>query len=528
MLSNKSFYPTPKKLIKRMWDKINHNTISNVLEPSAGKGDILDFIVKEQHCYYNISCIEKDYDLRSVLIGKSYKVIDSDFLTYSGLDKFDLIIMNPPFDEGHKHLLKAIDILYSGQIVCLLNSETIKNSHTNIRKSLVHKLKELNADIEYISDAFVDAERKTKVEIALIYIKIARNIENDLFEKCTDKVHETILNIDDEEKSIASRNNISFIVEEYNALLNKGMEIIVYFYTNKRLLGNALILDTPCTDRTYSHDRNPDLNALMNAFISNTRKAYWIKVLDLEEVKKRMTKNERDKFYKQIETQSSMDFTENNIREFILKLVGNYQDILNKAVADLFDTFTQQFAYYDECKTNIHYFNGWKTNKSFYCNDRVIIPYNQFRTYEHPFYGYKGLRVSYDFEQALNDIDLVMNYFTCEKDFIPMKEAIEKAFVDGNMRNIESSHFIINLYKKGTMHLKFRNAGTLRRFNLIACKHKKWLPVDYGQKKYATMNKEEKDIVESFEGKDNYNKNVGMIEYVKKESMKMLETGGLL
>ena len=27
--------------------------------------------------------------------------------------------MNPPFDNGDKHLLKAIDIMYNGQIVCL-------------------------------------------------------------------------------------------------------------------------------------------------------------------------------------------------------------------------------------------------------------------------------------------------------------------------------------------------------------------------------------------------------------------------
>jgi len=521
-----TFYPTPKKLISKMWSKIDHNTISNMLEPSAGKGDILDYI-KEQYRYNgtcNMSCIEKDYDLRSVLIGKSYKVIDTDFLTYAGLDKFDLIIMNPPFDNGHKHLLKAIDILYSGQIVCLLNSETIKNPHSNMRRTLVQKLKELNASIEYIKDAFVDAERKTKVEVALIYIKVEKNIEDDLFDKCTDKAKTVNVKIDDEEKSLASRNNVSFIVEEYNALLNKGMEIIVYFYTNKRLIGDTLILDTPCSEKTYSHSSGPNLNALINDFITNIRKSYWIKVLDLDEVKKRMTKNEKDKFYKQIEIQSSMDFTENNIREFILKLVGNYQDILNKAVADLFDTFTTQYSYWEECKTNIHYFNGWKTNKSFYVNNKVIIPYRLYSTYSHPFYSYSGaLKISSDFEQALNDIDLVMNYFTYEKDFVSMKDAIEKAFIDGTMRNIESSHFIISLYKKGTMHLKFRNDGTLRRFNIIACKYKKWLPEDYGQKKYTDMDVEEKEIVKSFEGKEVYNKNVGMIEYVKNENAKLLE-----
>jgi hypothetical protein len=62
MLLNKSFYPTPKKLIAKMWSKIDHNDISNILEPSAGKGDILDYI-KEQCSYrgaFHMSCIEKE------------------------------------------------------------------------------------------------------------------------------------------------------------------------------------------------------------------------------------------------------------------------------------------------------------------------------------------------------------------------------------------------------------------------------------------------------------------------------------
>ena len=40
--------------------------------------------------------------------------------------------MNPPFSEGDKHLLKAINIMKNGgQIVCILNAETIKNPYSN-------------------------------------------------------------------------------------------------------------------------------------------------------------------------------------------------------------------------------------------------------------------------------------------------------------------------------------------------------------------------------------------------------------
>src|SRR5690606_35774501 len=111
----------------------------------------------------------------------------SDFLAYAGQDQFDLILMNPPFANGHKHLLKAIEIMYSGQIVCVLNAQTIKNPHSRGRQDLVRILEELDADIEYIQDAFKDAENPTGVEVALISIEIVRQIETDYFTDSDDK-----------------------------------------------------------------------------------------------------------------------------------------------------------------------------------------------------------------------------------------------------------------------------------------------------------------------------------------------------
>ena len=105
---NKNFYPTPEHLIRKMCEKVNFNPIQYILEPSAGKGDIVDYLQKK---YYerDFSLIEKDENLLAILKAKcqehnKMKVIDSDFLTYPGGDLFDLIIMNPPFDDGEKHL----------------------------------------------------------------------------------------------------------------------------------------------------------------------------------------------------------------------------------------------------------------------------------------------------------------------------------------------------------------------------------------------------------------------------------------
>lgn len=68
----KDFYPTNRELINKMITGVKLHKIHTVLEPSAGKGDIIDALKENLAFRYNdeIDCIEINPDLRSVLIGK--------------------------------------------------------------------------------------------------------------------------------------------------------------------------------------------------------------------------------------------------------------------------------------------------------------------------------------------------------------------------------------------------------------------------------------------------------------------------
>ena len=86
------FYPTPKKLIDKMLEGTDLSMVFSILEPSAGKGDIVEALDQMQgHNYgrnytrlkFDIDCIEVDRDLRSVLEGKEFRVVASNFLQYS-------------------------------------------------------------------------------------------------------------------------------------------------------------------------------------------------------------------------------------------------------------------------------------------------------------------------------------------------------------------------------------------------------------------------------------------------------------
>lgn len=66
------FYPTPEKIVNRMFDKVKWDYVETILEPSAGKGDILKGLAtarirKQQRDRLSIDCIEIDPNLRAIL-----------------------------------------------------------------------------------------------------------------------------------------------------------------------------------------------------------------------------------------------------------------------------------------------------------------------------------------------------------------------------------------------------------------------------------------------------------------------------
>jgi len=510
--NNKNFYPTPSKLAGRMIAKVKGNP-AKILEPSAGKGDLIEYYTKatDQHSRYglDISAIEIDNDLQATLRGNRIKVIDSDFLAFAGMDKFDLIIANPPFDEGDLHLLKAIDIMYRGQIVFLLNAETIRNPYTNTRKELVKKLSDLNAVFEYHEGAFKDAERPTGVEVVIVYINIERQVEDDLFAGATDRtspVHPTIEN----DNEITTRRAVDDLVAEYNQVINIGLETITAYFKNYRKIWKYIGLNNE-PDK-YQRDQDDNLTTKMqnqvNSMLIAVRTDFWRRTLDLPEVKKRLTESKRNEFEEQITKSCDLDFTASNIRQFILNLIGGYEKTITEAVLDIFDMFTKRHCFsdglYDE---NVHYFNGWKTNKAFKVNRRVIIPI--YGSFDKAFTDYRGWKLNYKAASTLNDIDTVMSYFDGMKDYYSMSRAIDAAFETGKTTRIKSDYFTVNCYRKGTIHLTFNDEDILRRFNVVACKGKTWLPHDYGKKPYDAMDTEEREVVNQFEGAMSYAANCG-------------------
>jgi hypothetical protein len=537
IIGNKDFYPTPSHLIQKMLSKIDFRMISNVLEPSAGSGNIVDAVVdkfKYSHSNYNkgakwdIDCIEIDENLRYILQGKNYRVIQDDFLTFNTYKRYDLIVANFPFSEDDKHLHKALDIQErtGGYIVCLINADTLRNPFSNSRKDLLRRLEENNAVIEYIENAFMDAERKTSVTVALITINISEkesisNIYNDLKKDYTNREEKEYNNND-----IVTNDFVKSIVQQFNFEVELGMKLINEFnFMSSKML------------KTFKKEHNSDsvlsLNfneydgkkVTLNEFIQKIRLKYWTTLFENKSFTGLLTSNLSNEYKEKVQELLDYDFSEYNIYSIKLEMNKNMLQGAEKSILNLFEKYSNKYHWFDECSKNVHYYNGWRTNKSYVVGKKVIVPCKIYITNDSKYVDCE--RVLYkkiDGEiESLIDTEKCFNYLDGGiTEDISIQEALSHAAEIGQTSKIKCKYFNLTFYKKGTVHIEFTNLDLLQKFNLYGSQRMNWLPPCYGKKAYKDMTTEEKTVIDDFEGEQSYNKVMANKEYYIVETSKLL------
>lgn len=560
------FYPTPPALAEKLLSGIEWETVENVLEPQAGKGNIVRAAVEKYAALrgygdrrLHVDCVEIDPYLRSILqyefcgprMGelcerihqleekKEYdceihryrelpadeaaeykalkreqelrhrldlRIVHDDFHTFQSRKHYDLIAMNPPFADGDAHLLKAIALQCrgGGMIRCILNAETVRNPYTNRRRFLVGKLREMEAEIEYVERAFSDSERKTDVEAALIKINIpAPKRESVIFDRLrrAAKIEEptpsdvTEMTVDDFIGQIVSRFNVEVdagieLIREYGAM---KPYILESFHKDGFFNGPTMTL---CVGEPGRSSRGGVPG--VNEYLRLVRAKYWEALFSNKEFIGKLTSNLRDEYREKVNAMADFDFTLFNIQQIAEQMNAEMGRGIQETIVALFDKLTQEYAWYPECAKNIHYYNGWKTNKVHKINSKVIIPtYGMFSSYD----WVKRAFEVYEAEKVISDIEKVFDYLDGnETAAVDLHGVLLRACEAGQTRNIPCKYFDVTLYKKGTMHIRFRNQTLVDRFNIYCCRKKNWLPPSYGKASYADMSGEERAVVDGFHG----------------------------
>lgn len=521
MFDTVQFYPTPRSLSLNMIKDINFKEITTVLEPSTGKCDLAEVVADKLKTYKNsygnkqdykksIDCIEISKDLQSIIKDKGYRLVGDDFLTLHTYKHYDLIIMNPPFQDGEKHILKAISIAENNngaKIRCILNAETLKNPYSNTRKLLLQKIEAHNGKIEYIENAFIDAERKTGVEIALVRLDIEKKNNSIILDALKKEEATQVIEDGNTSEVGETQDFISAICAQYNDEVAATVKLIKeYDALSKMMLKDFKDKSSPILELRINGDRSYSCDyELLNNTIKEIRYKYWNAFLMSDEMSRLMTSNIRTQWHEKLTELKEYDFSPFNARQVQFDVKMSLTKGIEETIITLFDEFTR-YAMQDG-SSNIHYFTGWKTNDAYKLGNKIIMPYmNAFDTW--------GNTLSYTVRDRLKDIEKVFIYIdsgVLQMDHVDMQKTLDMSFKYGETRDIELKYFSVSFFKKGTAHFKFDNKykQVLDRFNYIACNLKGWLPNSFAKKQYSDMTQQEKNTVKTFCGsEETYNKEV--------------------
>lgn len=484
------FYPTPPEVIERMiyGMQINGRVI---LEPSAGKGNIVDHLA--QYSPSQVVACEISGDLRRILSGKC-KVLAEDFLTLRSEDisHVNAIIGNPPFSENEKHILHAYSIAPPGcEVVMLCNWEIYRNPWSSLRKQL-KSLIEQHGGIENLGQVFEEAERTTGVTVGMIRL-LKPGVEQSEFDGF-------FMEEEPEQQQVNGLMPYNFIRE----LVNRYVAAVKLFDQQLELAVQMESLTNSFFQSKLSFNCTMNNAPVMrNDFKKDLQKSAWLWVFQKMSMNKYTTKGLRSDVNKFVETQTDVPFTMRNIYKMLEIVIGTVSGRMDRAIIEVFDKLTE---HYDENRYNVE---GWKTNSHYLVNEKFIMPYLCGK-------GFSGKIEIKDYQnsnyQLLDDMCKALCYITgknydnilelrttvrcryflkrdgefikrCSHGFYACYDQIEAAkyaqelFAEQGVSVeigeiitdwggwFEWGFFEIKCYKKGTAHIKFKDRNTWALFN---------------------------------------------------------------
>lgn len=451
---SKEFYPTPANVIDIMLAGLSLKG-KVVLEPSAGKGDIVTAV--KLHGAKVIAC-ELNPDLAEITQSKCDSFLKNDFFKVESheISHIDFIIANPPFSNAHRHILHMWKIAPGGcQIIALCNAETVKNKYTRDRQSLGEIVAEHGLFVE-IEDSFSEAERKTDVIIAIV----------TLFKpKTDDKEFDGYFDLSEEyehqENGIMQHSEIREIVSRYVGAVKIFNEVDE---ANTRI--NNLI--TPLRNSISfgcTENRNGNQYSLKREeFKKSLQKSAWHTIFAKLNMQKYVTKSVMENINKFVEKQENVPFTLNNIYKMMEMIIGTHGDRMQAVIVEAFDQITKYHA------ENRYGPDAWKTNDCFMVNRKFILPY----MVEHSWSGKMTFRY-HSKSNPINELTKALCYLS-GKDFDSIGcinhgtnnqyRPFGEWFTHGFLR--------MKGYKKGSLHAEFISEELWEQFNIAAVKGKGW------------------------------------------------------
>lgn len=456
------FYPTPDHVIYKMTSGIQLR--GHILDPSAGDGRLLDKIKSFTTTYGrwpDLYAIEIDPGLRAILADKGHKIIGADFLQYSGHYYFDFIIMNPPFKDGVKHLLKAWSIANGATIRCLLNSQTLENVNTREREEL-ESIIDRYGQVEKLGQVFKNSDRPTNVEVSLVTLWDTRPKESFRLDFDPQRMGGQAFNLGNiEDTELASAD----IFENYEARFNAGIEafkqMLTAYQQAKYYLDDLFDYGNITDILADVLKKNKEIDDIYRETLKTVNHKAWDKLFTRTKLRSLTTEGVRDELAKMQGQQGDMAFTADNMKDLFEVLFINREQIMVNCILEAFDLMTK---YYPENRIAVE---GWKTNSS-YRVGKFILP---------GIGSVWGDGVDYRSSRTLDDIEKALCFLSSQKfeTITPISELYRNQSHYGQW--VKSTFFKTQLFKKGTMHFKWLDQNLCDEFNALVGRQRwGWVP----------------------------------------------------
>ena len=444
---HEEFYPTPIEVIEMM----NLDCLGKViLEPHAGKGDIVDYCkikgAKE------VLAFEINKDLQRIVKTKA-TILGDDFLECKPeqISHINAIYMNPPFSNAEKHILHAWEIAPEGcEIVSLCNYQTIENS---TRYSKLSKVISSYGLTDNLGDCFVIAERKTGIDIGII--RLFKPITSSEFE--FDGFF-----MEDEEEAVQGEGIMQY--DEVRALVNRYVGTMKIFDKMKTEMDslNNMIKGIGMNQITLEISSEKTVTT-KEQFSKIIQKRSWNQIFYKMNMEKYVTSGVMKDINKFVETQEKVPFTMRNIYRMLEIIVGTREHTFKRALEEAVDNFTKH------THENRFSVEGWKTNlghmlnKKFICEG--IIDTSSYSGFNVRYDSYSSRKID-DLVKVLcnitatnyNDIGTLYRFNYNDKNYeVDGVKAFEMNFPLIPNTWYEWGFFEVKFFKKGTMHIKFKN-----------------------------------------------------------------------
>jgi hypothetical protein len=415
-----------------------------------------------------IDVIDFNHEIRDECQGKDFiHIVGDNFGQYVTFKKYELILINALEDDGFIYFLKAVFCLqHGGKLACLLRADVAPTTMQNSAFKGLSGCSVKRTDLGEFVLLIVTRDTEHVLPSAIIQC-------NSCFSK------EVNLNIIQRYQRDVMIGDL--FLSEYKSLRNYF--VVSVFKEEETDEDCPVIVPEPIS---------------LNKYVELTRLKYWTALFNLEETDGWMPHYYRKHIYRFYrEVCQKYEFDRFNIDQLKRRLAQLITTSIEKGILNAFDTFLE-IRYNGASSKYVEPFTiyGSKTDKGYKLPNKLV-----YSVYYNDVSGsvFKHIR------EELESYDVLFRCLYATPSSL-YKEVDTRDISLEDFHNVEFNYFVASIYKKGSIHITFKEDYYKDAINLFVAKKRQWVFDGYGVECYEYLDKQKRKFVDAFQGKEVYQK----------------------